>query len=433
MNRDPIDTSTAHDAYAALRIPDYRFYLTGNLIANFGMRMQSVAVGWEIYKRTGSSLALGLVGLVQVLPVIALALPAGHIADRFSRKRIVMLSELIIALASLGLAVNAVWFGSTRAIYGFLLLTGTARAFQQPARHALLPQIVPRECFGNAVMWNTGGFNLASALGPAVGGLLIGFLGSPALVYLIDAAAAFTFFVMVLLIVGGAIIVSPSAVNLRMFLGGVDFVWRNKIILAAITLDLFAVLLGGAVALLPVFAEDILKVGPRGLGWMAAAPFLGALLMSFVLAHRPPLERAGSALLWSVVGFGLATIVFGLSRAFWLSLLMLAITGALDTISVVIRHTLVQLLTPDEMRGRVSAINGLFIGASNELGGFESGLVAALFSHGPGGREFGATVSVVSGGIGTILVVIAVAAMWPQLRRYKKLGVAAELPEEPKE
>jgi MFS family permease len=401
-----------HDPYSSLRLRDFRFYLTGVQIANLGMRMQSVAVGWEIYERTRNPLALGLVGLVQVLPVILLALPAGHVADRHDRRRIVLAAQVVIALGALGLAVISAHHASVAALYGCLLVIGVARAFQQPARAALLPQVVPVAEFSNAVTWMSGGFQLASVIGPALGGLVIAMFHSAVLVYLLDATAALTFFILLALITVRKFVPETGAAGLRELLSGAVFVWRNKVILGSITLDLFAVLLGGATALLPMYAKDLLKVGPSGLGWMDAAPSLGALTMAFLIAYRPPMRKAGRAMLWSVAGFGLATIVFGVSRSFALSLGMLFLTGAFDNVSVVVRHTLVQLLTPDHMRGRVSAINGLFIGASNELGGFESGLTAHFF---------GPTVSVVSGGIGTIIVVAFAAIAWPTLRCYGRL------------
>ncbi len=406
-----------HDPYAALRVRDYQLFLPGNTLANLGMRMQTAAVLWEIYERTGSALHLGYVGLIQILPVIALALPAGHAADQFSRRRILMIAEVVIAVCSLGLAVNSLALGNVHAIYGLLLLTGIARSFQQPARAALVPLIVPRERFSNAVMWNTTAFQVSSIVGPAIGGLLISIFHSATTVYVLDALFAILFFVTLAMIRSG---IRPprtlEALTPGSLLAGAAFVYRNKIVLGALTLDLFAVLLGGAVALLPIYAKDILHVGPRGYGFMEAAPSVGALLMSFVLAHLPPMRRAGRTLLGCVIGFGAATIVFGLSRSFPLSLVMLFLTGVFDTVSVVVRHTLVQLLTPDEMRGRVSAVNGLFIGISNEMGGFESGLVAHYFSP---------TFSVVGGGIGTIVVVILAALLWPELRRYGRLGEGA--------
>jgi len=402
----------AHDPYSALRLRDYRLFLAGTVIAVIGQQMQTVAVGWQLYEQTGSAFALGGVGLVQVLPIIALALPAGHVADRFDRKRVLMTAVGLLALSSLGLATVSARHGSIALIYAWLLLSGVGRAFQGPAKTAFLPQIVPRRYFSNAVSWNSGGFHLASVLGPALGGAAIALLKSATAVYVLDAAATLTFFGLLALIIGRPLTPPLKAATLRTLAAGVSFVWRTKVLLAAITLDLFAVLLGGAVTLLPIYAKDILRVGPSGLGWLRAAPAVGALAMAFALAHLPPLRKAGKTMLVAVACFGLATIVFGLSRSFWLSLLMLSLTGAFDNISVVVRHTLVQLLPPDEVRGRVAAVNGMFIGTSNELGGFESGAVAALF---------GPVVSVVSGSIGTLVVVLAVALIWPQIRRFGAL------------
>jgi MFS family permease len=408
----PALVAAQHDPYAALRHSSFRFYLVGNALAIFGMQMQTVGVQWEIYERTRSPLALGLVGLVQFLPVISLTVSAGHEADRSHRKAIVMAAMLLIAICSLGLAWVSVDEKDIGWMYLALLFSGVARAFLQPAKASLLPHIVPREAFSNAVTWNMSGFQLAAILGPAAGGQIIGFAKVAWPVYLIDAGCTFVFLVLLALIHVPRHVATTSTATGQALLAGFHFVRRNKIILAAITLDMFAVLLGGAVALLPVYAEDILHVGARGLGWLRTMPAIGALVFSFVLAHRPPIEHAGKTLLWVVAGFGVATIVFGVSQSYPLSLLMLFLTGAFDIVSVVIRHTLVQLLTPDDMRGRVSAINSVFIGASNELGAFESGLVAQLFTP---------AISVVSGGIGTLVVVLAVAAVWPQLRRYGRL------------
>jgi MFS family permease len=405
--------TAAHDPYAALRLRSFRFYMSGNFLAICGMQMQTVAVGWDVYRRTDSAMALGLVGLVQFLPVVALTLNAGHLADRAHRKSIVIVAMCVISGCSFGLTAISHLNADVGFVYLCLLFSGVARAFMQPAKASLLPQIVPRAIFGNAVTWNMGGFQLAAIAGPALGGHLIAYQASATAVYLFDALATLVFAVLLLFVKTGSYVPSGEQQGgQRAFIAGMSFVWRNKVVLAAMTLDMFAVLLGGAVMLLPIYAEDILHVGSKGLGWLRTAPAVGAFLVSVVLAHRPPFERAGRMLLWVVVGFGAATIVFGLSRSYWLSLFTLFLTGAFDFVSVVIRHTLVQMLTPDAMRGRVSAVNSLFIGASNELGGFESGLVAQLTTP---------VVSVVSGGIGTLFVVVAVAIGWPQLRRYGRL------------
>lgn len=406
-----------HDAYAALRVPSYRFYLVGNLVAQVGVQMQTAAVAWDIYDRTKNNLAVGMVGLVQFLPVLLLVLLSGHVADRFSRIRIVQITLAMFVVASAALAAISATQADYRWMYVCLLVTGVARAFQQPAKASLLPQLVPIEHFSNAVTWNSSGFHLAMAFGPALAGLLIGALGGTTYVYMIDSGTGAFFLLCLMLVRLQATNRKPQATTFWESIAGLRYLKQNRIVLGSIVLDMFAVLLGGAVMLLPAYAETILKVGPWGYGWMRAAPAIGALCMAMLLAHRPPFRRSGHALLLSVAGFGAATIVFGVSTNFWLSLAALLLIGAFDNISVVIRHTLVQVLTPDELRGRVSAVNSLFIGASNELGGFESGLVA---------WAFGPVISVVSGGIGTILIVAAVAVRFPRLRRYGRLGTREE-------
>jgi MFS family permease len=410
----------SHDPYVALRDRNFRWFLAGNMLSLLGIQMQTFAVSWEIYARTRSNLALAWVGLAQVIPVVLLFLPAGHVVDCFDRRRILMCGLGLAVASALGLAVNSAVGGDVRWSYLFLFLVGTARAFIQPARASYLPQIVPRAHFSNAVTWNSGGFQLAMVTGPALGGALVAWLGNATSVYFLNAGLASLYCVFLLLIKSRPFTPSTEPVSFRSLAAGLGFVWRTKVILGAITLDMFAVLLGGATALLPVYAKEILEVDPVRLGWMRSAPGIGAICMSFLLAHRPPMEQAGRALLWSVVGFGAATIVFGLSQSLSLSLFMLFLMGLLDMISVVIRHTLVQMLTPDAMRGRVSAVNSMFIGISNELGEAESGYVAHLFER-ETDRTFGPTVSVVSGGIGTLIVVTIVALVWPDLRRYGRL------------
>jgi predicted MFS family arabinose efflux permease len=297
-------------------------------------------------------------------------------------------------------------------MYVFLFTTGAARAFWLPARAAFLPRLVPRDTLPNAISWNATSFELASIVGPAVGGLLIGFFQSALLVYLMVAVAALAFLVLILTIPYDHQNGRAAPLDMRSLLGGIRYIRNTPVVLAAMTLDMFGVLLGGATAMMPIYAKDILQVGPRGLGWLMAAPSLGAITMAMIQAHRPPTRRAGRKLLLAVAGFGAVTTIFGLSQNFWLSLTMLFFLGVCDNISVVIRSTLIQLLTPDEMRGRVSAINSLFIGTSNELGAFESGVLA---------RFLGPVIAVVSGGLGAILVVLIVAWRWPQLRHYKEL------------
>ena len=414
------DPEFRHDPYSALRVPEFRRYLGGNLLALLGSQMQTVAVGWELYERTGEPLDLGLVGLVQVIPVVALAMPAGQIVDRMDRRRVILLATCVLLACSLALAAVS-WTGAGVAwVYASLLVNGIARAFLQPAKSSLVPMIVPRPRFTNAVTWSTSGFQLATIVGPGLGGLAIGLFHQAWVVYLLDAALTAAFVVQLLRLPPQRPAAPGRPVTLRSLVGGVEYVWRTKLVLGAISLDMFAVLLGGATALLPIYAKDILQVGPEGLGYLRAAPGIGAILTSFGLAHLPPMRRAGPVLLASVAGFGVATVLFGLTRNFGVALSMLFLTGALDMISVIIRHTLVQTWTPDEMRGRVSAVNGMFISVSNELGAFESGAVAAWF-HRPDDPEHGPTVSVVSGGIGTILVVLAMWRLVPSLRRYDRL------------
>ncbi len=413
----PARAAEARDPYRALRFRDFRLFFIGIFISSIGEQMVIVAIGWELYARTHSALALGGVGLVQMLPVFLLALPAGHLADRFDRRALTIGAQALLAVASLGLVALSLLHGALWLVYGCLLLMGIATALNEPASAALLPQTLPTALYANAATWQSSSWQLASVVGPATGGLLIALFQSAAPVYGLNAVAIAIFIILLWLLrlrpresTGG----EPHREEgmLRSLGEGLRFMRGTPVILAAITLDLFAVLLGGATTLLPIYASDILRVGPVGLGWLQAAPSVGAVCVALILAYAPPFKRAGRVLLLAVAGFGLATVVFGISRWFWLSLLMLVVLGGLDNISVVIRSTLVLTRTPDTMRGRVSAVNGLFIAASNRLGGFESGLAAQLL---------GPVLAVVSGGIGTILVVICVALLAPEMRRLGPL------------
>lgn len=396
-----------HDPYAAFRVADFRRYALGWLIAMIGTRIQSVAIGWEMYQRTGEALALGLVGLAQAAPTILLALPAGYIADRYNRRRVVMISLCGMTVTSIGLAALSLIEGPILVMYALLVLDATAVTLGRPARMALLPRIVPRDVFPNAVTWQTSLIQISSVMGPAVGGFIVA-AGTP-VAYVICAAGSLLF-IGLLAQVGFQQEAQPrTPISREALVAGCRFVWQTRMVFTIMALDMFAVLLGGAVYLLPIFAETILKIGPTGYGWLNAAPALGAFLTAILMAHLPPMRRAGRTMLLAVAGFGAATIVFGFSRSYWLSMAMLFLTGAFDNVSMVIRHTLIQLLTPDRMRGRVSAVNYIFIGASNELGGFESGLVAHFW---------GPVISVVSGGIGTVLVVIVAALGSKRLRRF---------------
>jgi MFS family permease len=344
--------------------------------------------------------------------MVLFTLPAGHIADNHDRKRIIVLMSFVIACASLGLTLISALGAHVFWIYFCLFVAGTARTFLWPASSAFLPQLVSRQEFSRAVTWSSGSFQLSSVAGPAAGGALIALTHHAAPVYAFNTAAALICLTLISFVRRRPMAAARERMTARSLVVGFRFVFANPIILGTITLDMFAVLLGGATALLPVYAKDILAVGPIGLGFLQAALPMGSLVCALVLAHRPPLQKAGRAMLLAVAGFGLATIAFGCSHWFWFSLLTLFVCGAMDNVSVVVRHTLVQLLTPDAKRGRVSAVNSLFIGTSNELGGFESGLVAYLL---------GPVVSVVSGGVGTILVVLAVALIWPGIRKYGRL------------
>lgn len=408
-----MSTSKTHDPYAVFRIPAYRSYFIGNISFILGLQMQNVAVGWEMYERTGSALNLGFVGLVQFVPQLALVAVAGHITDMYNRKHVLMGAVLLSAIASVVLALNVALSGPTFVIYACLFAAGTARAFWMPARSAFLPRIVPMSIFSNAVSWNTSGFEIASFIGPAIGGFLIGYAGGVMTVYLLDAVVMVGFIILLSRISYKHEPQVRAALTLQSLSAGLRFISKTKAVLSVMMLDMFGVMLGGATALMPIFAKDILKVGASGLGWLLAAPSAGAITSAITQAHRGPLRRAGRTILIAVTGFGAATVVFGLSRSFPLSLAMLFILGVCDNISVVVRSTLVQTATPDEMRGRVSALNGLFIGTSNQLGAFESGAVANLF---------GPVFSVVFGGVGTIAVVAVTAWFSPELRKYGSLG-----------
>jgi len=402
------------DPYAALRFWDFRLLLTGRFITSFGTEMVSFAIGWELWLRTHSAFALGLVGLVQVVPVILLSLPAGHVADQYNRRRIVLISQLSTGMCALGLAYLSYTQGPLPLVYLCLFGIGVARAFNDPASSTLVPETVPPHLFSSAATWTSSTWQLASIAGPAVAGLIAAFSGNVTSIYVFEAVGAVVFTVLLSMIRGRKIPLARKSATWSSLVEGFKFMRDTKVILAAITLDMFAVLFGGAVALLPIYATDILNVGPQGMGIMRAAPSVGALLMAFAIAHLPPMKKAGKTLLWAVAGFGAATIVFGLSRSFVLSVGMLALLGALDNISVVIRGTLLLTHTPDEMRGRISGVNSIFIGISNELGSFESGFAAALF---------GPVIAVVGGGICTILIVLAAARIWPEMRDLKTLDV----------
>lgn len=380
-------------------------------LATVSSEMQAIAVGWQVYSLTHRPLDLGLVGLAQFLPGVLLFLVSGQAADRFPRRNIILACYGGYAACSLALLALTVEHNRTVwLIYAVLLANGVVRSFIGAASQSFLPTLVPPEHFPNAVAWSSSVFTSATILGPAVGGLLYGVTNTPAPVY---ASAAIGGLCALLLTVAIRIATPVrKAVTSRMVFEGLHFIWRERLILGAISLDLFAVLLGGATALLPAYADSILKIGPSGLGMLRSGPAIGALLMATLNAYRPLRRRAGAAMFWCVAGFGVCTIIFGLSRSVPLSMVSLILLGACDMVSVIVRHTLVQLSTPDEMRGRVSAVNWVFIGASNELGQFESGLTAWWLGIVP---------AVVIGGIGTLVVVAAWAKLFPDLRKVDEL------------
>jgi MFS family permease len=396
-------------AYAAFRSRDYRFLLAGNVLSVLGMQMLSIVVGWDLYEATRSPVVLGNVGLVQIVPVLLLTFAAGHVADRYDRRSTLLAAQSIVASMGFVLAFSGSWRGVTL-IYSCLFLSSMARTFQFPAASSLLPLVVPLEDLSNAISWNGIGREMATVTGPALAGLLLAWLGSPA-VYLAQAGCSIlTMICFFALVPKGAPAGAAVPGGIRAVGEGVRFVFREKLVLSVMSLDLLAVFFGGATALLPIFAQDILQIGPRGLGLLRAAPAVGAGCMAFWLAHRPPLRRAGVTLLAVVAGFGLATIGFALSRNEWLSFILLIGTGALDSVSVVLRSYLVHSRTPDNLRGRVNAVNALFISSSNQWGAVESGLAA---------KWMGTVPSVVFGGAATIFVVGLIASLSGSLRRWR--------------
>ncbi|MEZ5954564.1 MAG: MFS transporter [Hyphomonas sp.] len=399
------------DRFSAFRHAAYSRYFISRFCASLGAQVVSVAVGWQIYDQTQNAALLGWIGLVQFLPALVLVVVTGVTADRFGRRNVMGLAVLVemgCALAILALAVseafNPVW------VLGILTLFGVARAFYAPASSSLAVNLVPREDFANAVGWVTASWQLASILGPVIGGLLYGF----------SASAAYSTAGVLFLMAGLLVFAIPKPAQrgvkepttLSSLLGGFSYVWKEKVVLGAISLDLFAVLLGGAVALLPVYARDILELGPSGLGLLRAAPGVGAVVMIGLITAFPIRDHAGIILFVSVALFGLATMVFGASTLAWLSILALALVGAFDMVSVYVREVLLQLWTPDEVRGRVSAVNSVFLGASNELGEARAGFMA---------HYLGAVVTVVAGGAAAIGVAAAWAFLFPGIRTTRQL------------
>jgi MFS family permease len=442
---EPIIKPVAESPYTVLRNADFFRYLIGRFVASLGQQMLVVAIDWELYQRTHSALSLAFVGLSLMIPMILCTIPAGHFADTFSRKKIILITTLVLAAASLGLTLASAFLSNVLWIYFFLVVIGAARTFLWPASAAFVTSLVPRDQFARAVTFNSGTFQFSCVVGPAAFGMVIAMTPyaqqnhTAWSVYALNALASIVCFALVVPIKHVHKVKPAEPVSAKSLVEGFRFVYQSKIILGIITLDLFAVLLGGAVTILPMFADDIFHVGPGGFGWLRDAMPIGAVICMLIIAHRQPLQKAGRAMLLSVAIFGVATILFGVANKncfghwlalpnafwFWFAFAMLALAGAVDNVSVVVRQTLVQILTPDEKRGRVSAVNSLFIGTSNELGGFRSGIVAYLFTTPTflgNAAATGAIVSTLSGGLGTILVVLAVAWIWPEIRKYGKLA-----------
>ncbi len=394
------------DPYASLRIPDFRYFIMNSFLLTATLLIQEVLLGYELYKITHDPLALGLVGLAEAVPFILVSLFGGHLADRRDKKRILQISLFVIMLGSVVLYLafrptledQLTLKARLTLIYGVIMLIGTARGFYSPASSSLKPFLVPRELYPNSATWSSSFWQAGAIAGPGVAGFLYSWLGlDNALLVVIGLFGVC--FVFLSLVNNRPVVVDTDAQPMGFWDSlkeGFRFVFKTKIVFYAISLDLFSVLFGGVVAILPVFAEDILKVGAEGLGFLRAAPSVGAVTTMLVMAKYPPTHNAWRNMLLAVAGFGIATLVFALSTNLYLSLVMLAFTGAFDSVSVIIRQTILQIFPPDHMRGRVAAVNGIFVSSSNEIGAFESGLAA---------RVFGTVPSVVLGGVVTMVVV----------------------------
>ena len=402
-----------HDPFAVLKIKDYQFFLTFRFFLTMAIQMQSVIVGWQVYSMTNNVIDLGLIGLMEAIPFILISIFSGHIADTFNRKKIIVLFTFIFMLASSALLYISTENSDLLAVYGtlpiFILvgIIGVIRGFMSAALSPFLSQLIPRNRYGNGATWNSTIWQVASVIGPSISGFLVA----------IDYMTAYGVSLIFIFIALFSLLFIPKKETPTKEEGesiwesigvGVKFVIKNQLILGALSLDLFAVLLGGAVALLPDFAKNVLHAGPVELGYLRAAPALGAAIMAIIIAYKPPVRNAGKILLYSVAGFGVSTILFGFSTNFWAALFFLFLTGAFDNVSVVIRHSILQLATPDNMRGRVSAVNGIFIGSSNEIGAFESGITA---------KWWGTKAAIVIGGSLTLLVVGITGKISPKLRK----------------
>ncbi|MEI6822567.1 MAG: MFS transporter [Bacteroidota bacterium] len=402
------------DAFAVLRIPEFRLFVSGRFLLTFAIQMQSVIIGWQVYEITKNVLALGFIGLAEAIPFLTSAIFAGLAADRFNRKKIMMVATFVYLMGAIALLILSYHFSDmyfrygVMPVYSIIFVTAVARSFFYPAQSALMAQLVPRDLYHNSSTWNSTVFHIAAVSGPAVGGLIYGFAGIHAAYISVITGVVLAFAIFSRIKNKPLPKITKNETLFESLLAGIRFVFSNQIILGAISLDMFAVLFGGAVAMLPAFALEVLHVGPQGLGFLRAAPAVGAVIMAFILAYNPPLKSAGRNLLYSIAGFGLCIICFAISRNFYLSFALLALSGMFDNVSVIIRQTILQLYIPDEMRGRVMAVNSIFIGSSNEIGSFESGLAARLLGLIP---------SVIFGGSMTMLIVGTTAKIAPNLRK----------------
>ncbi len=405
--------------YAALQVRDFRLFVLSRLFITLAIQIQGVVVGWQIYELTKDPLSLGLIGLAEALPAISVSLYAGHLADIVERKKIIQVCVILLVVCSVSLTYFTTDVGSfilnngTLPIYSIIFLTGLARGFLSPANFSLMPQLVDRSLYQNAITWNSTTWETASVGGPMIGGLIYGFFGITA-AYVADVVLVMAALICYSIIPNRPIPpVSEEQGIYEKIKAGIKFVFNNQIILSAITLDLFAVLFGGAVALLPIFADTILHVGAVGLGFLRSAPAVGALIMAVYITHYPIHKHIGKILLWCVVGFGFCMIGFALSTSFILSMGLLILSGMFDCVSVIVRNTLIHTLTPENMKGRVSAVNSMFIGSSNEIGMLESGVAAKLM---------GVVSSVIFGGCMTIAVVATTAWKATKLRLLDKVN-----------
>ncbi|MBK7681209.1 MAG: MFS transporter [Bacteroidia bacterium] len=399
-----------HDPFESLRYRDFRFFLSGKLLLTIALQMQAIVASWMIYDQTKDPFALGLIGLTEAIPALSLALPGGFLADRYNRKKLMLVSVFMMLLASTGLVYYALSDFQTLGTwpaYLVIFFIGLARGFFNPAQSAFWAQLVPNDKYINASVWNSSLWQVGAVTGPALGGLAYGWYG-PAITSAAVCVLMVVVFFSYLLIRHQPMLISDRSESMRASLKtGIQFFFKQQLLLSAVSLDLFAVLFGGAVALLPAFADQILHTGPEGLGFLRSAPAIGAVIMAAKMAFRPPAKGAGKLMLWCVAGFGLCMIAFALSQSFLFSMFVLILSGMLDNVSVVIRSTILQTYTPNEMRGRVSAVNSIFVGSSNEIGAFESGLAA---------KYLGLVNSVVLGGCLTLGVVGITWKTAPKLR-----------------